>query len=74
MSFPGPAATPRVPAVFDAVLTYRGPVSESLEPPPKRSAAERASEVLRASAGEIPIAGTVVAALVQVFGTSYQQR
>jgi len=74
VSFPGPATTPRAPAMLDAVLKYRGPVTDSLEPPPKPSAAERASEVLRASAGEIPIAGTVVAALVQVFGTSYQQR
>lgn len=51
-----------------------GIVTEPLEPPPEATAAERVSEVMRVSAGEIPIAGTIVAALAQIFGTSYQRR
>jgi hypothetical protein len=49
-------------------------VSEPLEPPPTSTAAERAAQVLIASASEVPIAGTIVTALVQIFGASYQVR
>lgn len=49
-------------------------MSEPLSPPPTPTAADRAAEVLISTAGEVPLAGPIVTALVQTFGTAYGHR
>jgi hypothetical protein len=46
----------------------------ALASPPSPSAGDRTREIIKAAAGEFPIAGTVVTALYELFGTSYEER
>lgn len=49
-------------------------MTEPFGPPPTPTVADRAAQVLISTAGEVPLAGPIVTALLQTFGTAYGQR
>ena len=49
-------------------------MADVLDPPPEPTAADKLLEVAHSVASELPVAGTVVEMLRQLFGTPYQRR
>jgi hypothetical protein len=49
-------------------------MAEKIEPPPTPTTRDRLVEIASTAAGELPLAGTVVEVLQQIFGTAYEHR